>query len=102
MGGTRALARTGLERALAAVYLAGCDRIGRRVRAEGRPAITNLGRIEIGDDVTIRSTGGPVRLSAARSALIAIGAGTTIEFGATIAARSSIRIGAGVRVGPRA
>src|SRR5438045_1344073 len=85
---------------VAPFLLAGCNRIGARVRTYGRPVIRNLGHISLGDDVVLRSRSAPVALTTSVSGEIEIGAGTTLELGASVSAESSIRIGKRVEIGP--
>src|SRR5260370_632832 len=84
------------------VILGECDRVGKRVRALGRPVVQNEGRIEIGSYVTLRSLGSPVRLLATASGTLVVGDGTVVDMGASLVATSYVQIGAGVIIGPDA
>jgi FkbH-like protein len=66
----------------------------------GRPIVHNDGRIEIGPDVTLRSHGSPVRLTATESGTIVVGAGAVIDLGANVYSERSVRIEEDVVVGP--
>ena len=65
-------------------------------------ATSDLGRISIGSHVLIRSINVPVELATAHGATLRIGDGTFINYGVSIAATSSVDIGARVRIGPYA
>src|SRR6059036_2739625 len=69
---------------LAPVLLVGCDRIGKRVRARGRPIVANAGVIEIGDDTNIVSRFSAVQLITAAGARLEIARNVTINFGTRI------------------
>jgi maltose O-acetyltransferase len=77
-------------------------RLGRGARFIGMPHIENLGRIEIGDDVVIRSRPVVSHLVTGVNGILEIGRAATIEHGAAIAAHLEIRIGEGTHVGPYA
>jgi FkbH-like protein len=82
------------------LYLSGCDRVGPGAKTLGRPLVHNEGRIEIGRDVTLRSNGSPVRLTATESGTILLGAGVVIDVGAQVFSERSVRIEDGVVIGP--
>jgi acetyltransferase-like isoleucine patch superfamily enzyme len=82
------------------VYLADCDSVGARVRTAGRPLVENRGHIALGDDVTLNSPFAPVHLVAEPGASLSIGSGASLNFGTLVSARSSVRLGDRVRVGP--
>jgi acetyltransferase-like isoleucine patch superfamily enzyme len=102
--GKRELARKGVryvrELVTAPLLLRGADRVGARVRTLGRPRIENHGRLEIGDDVILRSVNVPVELVVEAGAVVEVGDGCHIEYGTSIAASGSIRLGERVHVGP--
>src|SRR5918912_37850 len=86
--------------ALAQLYLRDCDHVGARARALGRPRVHNQGRIQIGADFTLNSTFSPAELVTAPGGEIEIGDGVGINYGTSIVARSRVRIGNGVSIGP--
>ena len=86
----------------APVHLRHVNQRGRYVRTLAAPRIENLGRISIGSHVLIRSINVPVELATAHGATLRIGDGTFINYGVSIAATSSVDIGARVRIGPYA
>lgn len=96
MKGARYLASS----ALAPVRFRACDRVGARPRAIGRPRIENRGRIEIGDDVILNSSFATTELLTDEDGTIELGHRVAINFGTSIAARTLVRIGDGVSVGP--
>ena len=90
----------GTERLVGPFRLRHCDRVGVRARTRGRPVIQNQGRIELGDRMLINSSFAPVRLAAASGALLQVGREALINFGVSISAEESVRIGDRVRLGP--
>ena len=88
------------DRVCAPVFLRECDRVGVGARTRGRPIIENQGRIELGDGVLINSSFVPVRLAAASGAVLEVGRGTLINFGASISAEERVSLGQRVRLGP--
>ncbi len=85
----------------APLYLHAATRVGHRVRTQGgRPRIVNYGVMTIGDDVRITSHVTRVELCAAQGAELTIGSGCQINYGVSVGATKSIRIGARVRLGP--
>jgi FkbH-like protein len=86
----------------ATIYLSDCDRVGAGVHAIGRPLVNNNGRVEIGSNVTLRSLGSPVRLTATPSGTISVGEDVLLDTGATLFSDSTIAIGSRVVVGPHA
>lgn len=88
------------DRFCAPFFLRDCDRVGVRARTRGRPIIENQGRIELADNVLINSSFVPARLAAASGAVLQIGRGTLINFGASISAEERVSLGQRVRLGP--
>ena len=86
--------------ASAPLWLRDCNRVGNRPRTVGRPRIDNRGAIELGDDVILNSSFSPVDLSAAEGGRIEVGSGVAINFGTSITARSLVRLGNKVSLGP--
>ena len=83
----------GLQALAARFYLRRCTSVGRFTRLKGRPSITNRGTLVIGAHVIIHSHIVPVELAALPGAVLEIGERTFINYGVSIAATSSIRIG---------
>lgn len=83
----------GLQALAARFYLRRCNSVGRFTRLKGRPSITNHGTLVIGAHVIIHSHIVPVELAALPGAVLEIGERTFINYGVSIAATSSIRIG---------
>jgi acetyltransferase-like isoleucine patch superfamily enzyme len=94
--------RYALELATAPVYLLAVDRVGRGVRTLKRPRIENLGEMEIGTGTLLRSVNVPVELFSGPRASLIIGRDVRLNYGVSIAATGSIRIGDRVRIGPYA
>lgn len=86
--------------ASAPLWLRGADSVGHGTRCIGRPLITNLGTMELGNAVVLRSRPVPVELATSRGGRLVIGDRTSINTGVSIHADASVTIGAGVRVGP--
>src|SRR5262245_44558849 len=65
-------------------YLRHADEVGTRVRLDGRPAVTNLGRMVIGERVQLFSTIATLELVAAEDGLLEIGPRTLVNFGCSL------------------
>ncbi|HVE87154.1 MAG TPA: HAD-IIIC family phosphatase [Myxococcales bacterium] len=86
--------------ASAPVWLRECNRVGNRPRTMGRPRIDNRGTIEIGNDLVLNSAFSPVELCAVEGGRIEVGSGVAINFGSSITARSLVKLGDKVSLGP--
>lgn len=80
--------------------LRGADSVGTHARTLGRPRIDNGGRLEIGNDVLLRSVNVPVELCTGPEGVLRIGNGVRLNYGVSISAVRSVTIGDRVRVGP--
>lgn len=104
--GWRAILGRGLRYAwellTARVRLRHADLVGAHARTLGTPRIENLGRLEIGAHVLIRSVNVPVELCTGPSGRLRIGDGVRLNYGVSVAAHDAVTIGARVRVGPYA
>ncbi|MET0326653.1 MAG: acyltransferase [Ilumatobacteraceae bacterium] len=76
------------------------DHVGTRVRLRGRPAVTNLGRMVIGDRVQLVSTIATMELVSAEDGLLEIGERTLVNFGCSLVATQHVSIGAHCHIGP--
>ena len=76
------------------------DHVGTRVRVRGRPAVTNLGRMVIGERVQLVSTIATLELVADEGGLLDIGERTLVNFGSSLVATELVRIGAHCHIGP--
>jgi maltose O-acetyltransferase len=87
---------------LARARLARCDTVGDAPGLIGRPYISNLGRIEIGDELEMSSS--PVRshLATAHGGVLRIGDRVKIAHGVSISAHAEVSIGDGTFIGPMA
>ena len=98
------LARKGLRYArevlAAPLYLRAVDRLGSNVRTNGRPRIENFGRMTIGSGTLLRSVNVPVELATGVGGVLEIGENVRLNYGVSIGAMKSIRIGDRVRIGP--
>ena len=83
-------------------YLRGADQVGERVRLRGRPSIQNDGRMVIGSRVQLVSTAAKLELVAMEGGSLEIGDRTLVNYGGSIAAAQSIRIGARCLIGTHA
>jgi maltose O-acetyltransferase len=102
--GLSGLMRKGLryaqEVATAPIYLYGVTERGVGIRTLGRPRIENLGRLTIGDGTLLRSVNVPVELATGPTGTLDIGKDVRLNYGVSIAAMGSVRLGNRVRVGP--
>jgi FkbH-like protein len=92
--------RFGASRALAPLYLLGCDSVGPEARTRGRPVIHNAGRIDIGARAHIASMFAATRLRAGPGGALRIGDDATINFGCSISAERAVTLGDRVSLGP--
>ena len=76
------------------------DHVGTRVRLRGRPAITNRGRMVIGERVQLVSTIATLELVSDEGGLLEIGERTLVNFGCSLVATELVRIGAHSHIGP--
>src|SRR5690242_15185355 len=88
----------GLQLIRARVQLRGIRR-GKWVRVRGRVRVHNEGQIVLHDSVRFRAETADCELATWTGGLIEIGAGTTINYGTSIAAAGTIRIGRDCLVG---
>lgn len=82
------------------VFLRGCSAVGARARAFGRPRVVNEGTIRLGDDFGLGCTFGASSLVAGPAATLEVGDGVTVNYGTSIHAWRSVRLGDRVLVGP--
>ena len=76
------------------------DHVGTRVRLRGRPAVTNRGRMVIGERVQLVSTIATLELVSDPGGLLEIGERTLVNFGCSLVATELVRIGAHCHIGP--
>ena len=86
--------------ALAPFFLRGATRVGPRARTVGRPRVENAGTLSIGSDAVINSEFSPAELWCGPAARLEMGDQVVINFGTVLAARSHVRLGDRVSVGP--
>jgi maltose O-acetyltransferase len=102
--GLAGLARKGLrytrEVVTAPLYLSGVTERGTGIRTLGRPRIDNQGRLSIGDGTLLRSVNVPVELATGPGGTLTIGKDVRLNYGVSIGAMGSVRLGDRVRVGP--
>src|SRR2546430_4669357 len=77
----------------ARVRLRHATSLGRRVTLRGRPAVTNDGRMTIGDRVRLVSTVAQLELVTVAGGHLEIGDNVFINYGSSIVASSHVRIG---------
>jgi acetyltransferase-like isoleucine patch superfamily enzyme len=87
---------------LARWYLRGATSVGTRVRLRGRPLVSNHGRMIIGSRVQLVSTAAKLELVAMPGGVLEIGERTLVNYGGSIAAAESVRIGARCLIGTHA
>ncbi len=81
-------------------YLRHADEVGTRVRLGGRPAVTNHGRMIIGERVQLVSTIATLELVADEGGLLEIGPRSLVNFGCSLVATKHVSIGAHCHIGP--
>ena len=86
----------------ARVRLRAADVVGPHARTLGKPRIDNLGRIEIGSHVLVRSVIVPVELATGPQGIMRLGNGVHLNYGVSVHAEHAVTIGDRVRVGPYA
>ena len=84
---------------LARWQLRRCDFLGKWVRVRGRVRIHNEGRIMIADRVRFRAETAKSELVAWKDGTIEIGEGTTINYGSSVSAASTVKIGSNCLIG---
>jgi maltose O-acetyltransferase len=80
-------------------YLRGCTREGRLPRVYGRPRITNLGQIVIGDKFRFFSQTVTSEMVTHPGGRIEIGSNVFINYAASLSAHRLVRIGDGCQLG---
>src|SRR5215207_2084308 len=80
-------------------YLRHADVVGPRVRLQGRPVVSNLGRMTIADRVQLVSTVGKLELATGPEGTLEIGSRTLINYGTTVSASQLVHIGAECHIG---
>jgi acetyltransferase-like isoleucine patch superfamily enzyme len=83
-------------------YLRRASSVGSRVRLRGRPIVVNQGRMLIGSRVQLVSTAAKLELVTLPGGTLDVGERTLINYGGSIAAAESIRIGARCLIGTHA
>jgi acetyltransferase-like isoleucine patch superfamily enzyme len=76
------------------------DQVGTRVRVRGRPAVTNHGRMVIGERVQLVSTIATLELVSDAGGLLEIGERSLVNFGCSVVATELVRIGPRCQIGP--
>jgi acetyltransferase-like isoleucine patch superfamily enzyme len=79
--------------------LRGATSLGKRVRLRGRPAITNDGRMTIGDRVRLVSTVATLELVSLRGGHVEIGENTFVNYGTSIVSSAHVSIGEDCLIG---
>lgn len=83
----------------AKLWLRQWQHVGKRVRTYGKPRVTNLGHMEIGDRSTIFSQTVRGEFVAHPGGRIEIGEGVFLNYGASLSAHELVRIGDGCQIG---
>jgi len=87
--------------AAGALHLRECNEVGLRGRCfGGRPHIENAGSIAIGNDFATSCEFGTLRIASGPYGSVIIGHEVTINYGTSISARTLVRIGSRVKIGP--
>ena len=90
------------ELTTARVHLRAADTVGPHARTLGRPRIENLGRLDIGAHVLLRSMVVPVELGTGLHGTLRLGDDVNVNYGVSIYAEHSVTIGHRARIGPYA
>ena len=90
----------GVTALAARYYLRSAASLGPRTRVWGRPCINNQGKLVVGDRVRLLSTPATLQIDVAPGAELTIGDRVFINYGCSIGAMQSIRIGARTLFGP--
>ncbi len=93
-------ARYAQELATAHLYLRNATSVGEGARTLDRPRVDNQGRLIIGKGTLLRSINVPVELAVGRGGILEIGEDSVLNYGVSVGAMRSVRIGARVRIGP--
>lgn len=93
------VARKVVRASRAQVVFRSAQRLPWTARVEGRPVVSNRGRLVIGDRVRLISTVARVEISVAPGAQLVIGERTFINYGTSISALESVRIGPCCNIG---
>jgi acetyltransferase-like isoleucine patch superfamily enzyme len=80
-------------------HLRSAERLGRAVRVWGTPIVHNYGTLLIGDRVRLVSTVAPIEIGVGSNGTLELGEGTYINYGTSIGATLSIRIGKNCSIG---
>jgi maltose O-acetyltransferase len=83
-------------------YLRRATSVGTRVRLRGRPIVLNRGRLLIGGRVQLVSTAAKLELVVFPGGTLEVGERTLLNYGGSIAAADSIRIGSRCLIGTHA
>jgi acetyltransferase-like isoleucine patch superfamily enzyme/glycosyltransferase involved in cell wall biosynthesis len=83
----------------ARVWLRSLQFVGSRVRTYGKPRVTNLGRMDVGDRTTIFSNTVRSEFVAHPGGHLEIGSGVFINYGASLSAHEHVQIGDNCQIG---
>ena len=83
-------------------YLRHVDVVGTRVRLRGRPVVHNQGRMVLGPRVQLVSNVARLELATGPGGTLEVGERTLVNYGSSIAAAESVRIGARCLIGTHA
>lgn len=97
--GTWWTVRVAWQLVFARLQLRRCNSVGRWVRAQGRVVVHNQGTILVGNRVRFLSVVAPTELVAWKGGRIEIGDGTVVNYGSSISAAGSVKIGRDCLVG---
>jgi acetyltransferase-like isoleucine patch superfamily enzyme len=97
--GFRWLYSTARQLLAARIQLRKCNSVGKWVRVRGRVLVDNRGTLVIGDRVRFRSRAATSELVVWKGGRLEIGAGTTINYGTSISAAHSVKIGTNCLIG---
>jgi acetyltransferase-like isoleucine patch superfamily enzyme len=89
-----------LSLAAARLYLGQVDEVGAGVRVICKPHIRNFGKMRLGSAVILRSTIVPVELATGPNGELTIGDRCSLNYGVSIGATQSVKLGKRVRMGP--
>jgi acetyltransferase-like isoleucine patch superfamily enzyme len=95
----RYVAANGSSVARSRWYLRTADNLGWTVRVTGRPVVSNLGRLVIGDRVQLVSTITKIELATGPQGVLEIGERTFVNYGTSVSSFQSVLVGARCQIG---
>lgn len=86
--------------AQARLHLRRLTEVGPRARCFGRPHVDNAGTLRAGADFALSCTFGTVHLATSEHGAIEFGDEVTVNYGTAVSAKTRVKIGSRVKIGP--